>query len=206
MYPFRKRCLNATVFSSLKATTIWLVNPKITSWKRHLYFLFKVEVGFWIDKGILSCRQPLFHHVGRQGSYVQATPFHSWSKESLASGNNGFQECSFNMFTSILAKESHFYKEKDTISNSSYLYTVKHALLVQPDINITCPGEYQCSSAKKAGLDLTRLHLEVLTPAHKRQIEDNSEKQTFLPQVSAKVALRMTDQNCACNRITSEAV
>ena len=110
------------------------------------------------------------------------------------------------MFTSIMAKDSHSYKEKDTISNSSYPYTVTRALLVQPDINMTCLGEYQCTSAKKAGQDLTRPRFEVLTPVQKRQIEDNSEKQTSLPQVWVKGALRITDQNCACNRITSEAV
>lgn len=87
------------------------------------------------------------------------------------------------MFTSILAKDSHFYKEKDAISNSSYPYTVTRALLVQPDINMTRLGEYQCTSAKKAGQDLTRPHFEVLAPVQKRQIEDNSEKQTSLPQV-----------------------
>lgn len=107
---------------------------------------------------------------------------------------------------SILSKDSHFYKEKDTISNTSYLYTVTRALLVQPDIKMTHLREYQCSSAKKAGQDLTRPQIEVLTPVHKRQIEDNSEKQASLPQVWVKGALRITDQNCACNRITSEAV
>lgn len=107
---------------------------------------------------------------------------------------------------SILSKDSHFYIEKDTISNSSYLYTVTRALLVQPDIKMTHLREYQCSSAKKAGQDLTRPQIEVLTPVHKRQIEDNSEKQTSFPQVWVKGALRITDQNCACNRITSEAV
>jgi len=140
---------------------------------------------------ILSCEQPFFHHAGRHGTYMQATPSHSWSKESLTFGNNGFQECSFNMFTSILAKKSHFYKGQDTISNSSYPYTVTRALLVQPDINMTCLGEYQCTSAKKAGQDLTRPHFEVLTPVQKRQIEDISEKQTSVPQVWVKSALRI---------------
>lgn len=33
MYPFRKRCLKAMVFSSLNATTIWLLSPNRTSLK-----------------------------------------------------------------------------------------------------------------------------------------------------------------------------
>lgn len=99
-----------------------------------------------------------------------------------------------------------FTKKSITISNSNYPYTVTCALLAQPDIDMTCLGEYQCTSAKKAGQDLTRPHCEVFTAMQKRQTEDNSEKQTSLPQVWVKGALRITDQNRACNRITSEAV
>lgn len=50
-----------------------------------------------------------------------------------------------------------------------------------------------------------RPHFEVLTPVHKRQIEDNSGKQTSPNQVSVKSALRITDQSSACNRIIPEA-
>lgn len=78
----------------------------------------------------LSCKQPLLHHTARHGTSMQATPFHSWSKENLTSRNNGFQERLFNIFTSILAKDLHFYKQKGAISNLSYPYTVTRALLV----------------------------------------------------------------------------
>lgn len=151
----------------------------------------------------LFYEQSAFCLTGRH-NYMQAAPFHSCWNESLTLWNSGFHNvsltCLQHLGQGLEFLQRKWYHLRFELPIYCYTCFVSSAWL-----NWLALGEYHCSSAKKAGPDSTRPHFEVLIPVHKREIEDNSGKQTSLNQVSVKSILRIIHQSCACNRVTPEA-